>query len=104
MNNYGTVLDCMGFAPLLQQMMTEWVVPLAAFYYPDVDGASMDRHHGFIVEYEIGKDKSLDLHVDGSDVTLNVCLGREFTGGELYFGGVRCRVHQETLPLPGEEF
>ena len=31
-------------------------------------------------------------------------LGEEFTGGELYFGGIRCAVHQETQPRPGEEF
>ena len=44
-------------------------------------GASLDSHHGFIVEYAVGKDASLDFHVDASDVTLNVCLGKEFTGG-----------------------
>jgi hypothetical protein len=104
MNNYGTVLDSMGFSPLMQQMMTEWVGPFASMLYADVGGGSLDRHHGFIVDYAIGKDTSLDFHVDESDVTLNVCLGKQFTGGELYFGGVRCRLCQETLPLPGEEF
>ena len=33
----------------------------------------------------IGHDLGLDMHTDDSDVTLNVCLGREFTGaGESY--------------------
>jgi hypothetical protein len=104
MNNYGTVLDCMGFSPLMQEIMTDWVGPFASMLYPDVGGSSLDRHHGFIVDYAIGKDTALDLHVDESDVTLNVCLGMEFTGGELYFGGVRCRVCQESLPMTGEEF
>src|SRR4051812_12607133 len=104
MNNYGTVLDCMGFSPVMQQMMTEWVAPFASLLYADVGGGSLDRHHGFIVDYAIGKDTSLNFHVDESDVTLNVCLGTQFTGGELYFGGVRCRLCQETAPLPVEEF
>jgi hypothetical protein len=56
------------------------------------------------VEYKIGKDTSLDFHVDASDVTLNVCLGKEFTGGSLFFRGIRCGLCQETLPRPEEEF
>lgn len=42
--------------------------------------------------------------MDEADVTLNVCLGKEFTGGNLYFGGVRCVFHQQTAPQPHEEF
>jgi hypothetical protein len=104
MNNYGTVLDSVGFGPFLQQLMREYVTPFAALLYPDVGGASLDSHHGFIVEYQLGKDTSLDFHVDASDVTLNVCLGKEFRGGTLFFRGVRCRLCQETPPLPEEEF
>lgn len=33
------------------------------------------------------------FHVDDSEVTLNVCLGKEFDGGELFFRGVRCDKH-----------
>ena len=32
---------------------------------------------------------SLAEHSDASVLTLNVCLGREFNGGELAFKGVR---------------
>jgi hypothetical protein len=49
----------------------------------------LDSHHGFIVEYELGKDSKLDFHVDEADVTLNLCLGKEFKGGDLYFAGIR---------------
>jgi hypothetical protein len=82
----------------------EYVSPLASLFYPDVGGDSLDSHHGFVVEYQPGKDVSLDFHVDASDVTLNVCLGKEFTGGELYFRGVRCGLCQQTDWLPAEEF
>lgn len=38
--------------------------------------------------------------MDDSEVTLNVCLGKQFSGGELYFRGVRCdkHVNSETQP------
>jgi hypothetical protein len=104
MNNYGAVLDSFGFQDFLQGMMLEYVVPLAALFYPEVGGASLDGHHGFVVEYKPGKDEKLDFHVDASDVTLNVCLGKRFTGGELFFRGVRCGAHQETPWRPDEEF
>lgn len=35
----------------------------------------------------------LGFHVDDSEVTLNVCLGKHFSGGELFFRGVRCDKH-----------
>ena len=31
--------------------------------------------------------------MDDSEVTLNVCLGKQFTGGDLFFRGVRCEKH-----------
>jgi hypothetical protein len=103
MNNYGAVLDTFGFQAMLQRLMLEYVAPFAALFYRDVGGDSLDSHHGFVVEYKPGKDVALDFHVDTSDVTLNVCLGKEFTGGELYFRGVRCGVCQQTPALPAEE-
>ena len=33
------------------------------------------------------------FHVDDSEVTLNICLGKHFTGGDMYFDGIRCRNH-----------
>lgn len=30
----------------------------------------------------------MDFHYDSSEVTLNVCLGKTFTGGSLYFRGL----------------
>jgi hypothetical protein len=40
-----------------------------------------------MVEYKAGHELGLDMHTDDSDVTLNVCLGREFTGAGLTFCG-----------------
>jgi hypothetical protein len=104
MNNYGAVLDTFGFQEMLQQLMLDYVSPFAALFYRDVGGDALDSHHGFVVAYEPGKDVALDFHVDASDVTLNVCLGKEFTEGELFFRGVRCGLCQQMPWLPREEF
>jgi hypothetical protein len=104
MNNYGNILDTFGFAPFLDSLMREYVAPFAALFYADVGGDSLDSHHGFVVEYQPDKDVKLDFHVDACEVTLNVCLGKEFTGGTLYFRGVRCSRCQETPWRPEELF
>jgi hypothetical protein len=121
MNNYGLILDEIGFTPMLDELRTKYVVPFAAILYPHVGGASLDYHHGFIVryhthflfflhfiswpqvdhaffiahalfiarstflfsqqvQYKMREDKKLDFHYDDSEVTLNVCLGKEFEG------------------------
>ena len=51
--------------------------------------AQLDAHHAFLVEYRAadGGDKGLDMHTDDSDVTFNVCLGRDFDGAGLTFCG-----------------
>jgi hypothetical protein len=38
-----------------------------------------------------------DMHVDDSEITLNVCLGKQFTGGKMYFIGRRCQNHVNSL-------
>jgi len=103
MNNYGAILDDFGFDQTLDDLMRIYVNPFSKLLYAHI-GDTLDDHHGFIVEYKIGKDIRLDFHVDDSDVTLNLCLGRVFEAGDLYFGGVRCAHHQQTKPLKNESF
>ncbi|VAH76721.1 unnamed protein product [Triticum turgidum subsp. durum] len=64
MNKYGAVLDDFGLEAMLNQFMEEFIAPI-----------------------------SKGFHVDDSEVTLNVCLGKQFSGGELYFRGIRCENH-----------
>lgn len=33
-----------------------------------------------MVKYKAGQDLGLDMHTDDSDVTVNVCLGKDFRG------------------------
>lgn len=102
MNNYGAILDDFGFRAVLDELMKGYVQKLSTVFYPRIP--RLDAHHGFIVSYEEQKDVSLDFHVDNAEVTLNICLGKAFTGSSLYFGGIRCREHQQDAPAKEESF
>lgn len=93
MNKHGAVLDDFGLESMLDKLMENFIRPISTVLFPEVGGSTLDSHHGFVVEY--GKDKDVDLgfHVDDSEVTLNVCLGKNFSGGELFFRGIRCDKH-----------
>ncbi|KAM6593637.1 hypothetical protein CsatA_001340 [Cannabis sativa] len=103
MNKYGAVLDDFGLETMLDKLMESFIRPISKVFFPEVGGATLDSHHGFVVEY--GKDRDVDLgfHVDDSEVTLNVCLGKQFSGGELYFRGTRCDKHVNTGSQPEQE-
>ncbi|KAK7271211.1 hypothetical protein RJT34_26921 [Clitoria ternatea] len=96
MNKYGAVLDDFGLETMLDKLMEGFIRPLSRVFFAEVGGSTLDSHHGFVVEY--GKDRDVDLgfHVDDSEVTLNVCLGKQFSGGELFFRGMRCEKHVNT--------
>ncbi|KAH8947359.1 hypothetical protein BDL97_11G036700 [Sphagnum fallax] len=102
MNNYGAVLDDIGMENMLNELMTRYLNPMAAVLFPNVGGSSLDSHHGFVVEYAMDRDLDLGFHVDDSEVTLNVCLGKQFDSGELFFRGVRCDKHVNGESRPEE--
>ncbi|MEO1268393.1 MAG: hypothetical protein AAFX99_09855, partial [Myxococcota bacterium] len=102
MNQYGVILDDIGYRDALAALVEEVVRPLAAVLFPEVGGASLDHHHGFIVNYGDERDRDLGFHVDDSEVTVNLCLGAEFEGGELYFQGRRCLWHLQDPPAADE--
>lgn len=96
MNKYGAVLDDFGLETMLDKLMETYIRPLSKVFFAEVGGSTLDSHHGFVVEYGKGRDVDLGFHVDDSEVTLNVCLGKQFTGGELFFRGTRCEKHVNT--------
>ena len=88
MNNYGVILDDLGLSPMLAELRTSLLIPaIARHLYAEHGGATLDGHHAFVVQYSMDTERDLGFHYDASDVTLNVCLGHEFTGGELFFRG-----------------
>eukprot|EP01018_Ginkgo_biloba_P029452 Gb_08149 [translate_table: standard] len=102
MNKYGAVLDDFGLETMLDRLMIEFIGPLASVLFPNLGGSTLESHHGFVVEYSKDRDLELGFHVDDSEVTLNVCLGKQFTGGELFFRGVRCDKHVNSETYPEE--
>ncbi|XP_060969107.1 2-oxoglutarate and iron-dependent oxygenase domain-containing protein CP2 isoform X1 [Cannabis sativa] len=104
MNKYGAVLDDFGMESMLDKLMNEFIRPMSKVFFSDVGGSSLDLHHGFVVEYGMDRDVELGFHVDDSEVTLNVCLGKQFSGGELFFRGVRCEQHVNSETQPEESF
>ncbi|KAJ7943082.1 2-oxoglutarate (2OG) and Fe(II)-dependent oxygenase superfamily protein [Quillaja saponaria] len=96
MNKFGAVLDDFGLETMLDQLMNGFISPISRVFFPEVGGSTLDSHHGFIVEYGTDRDVDLGFHVDDSEVTLNICLGKQFLGGELFFRGIRCDEHINT--------
>lgn len=74
--------------PLVTPLRERFLQPLMALLYPDCGGAWLDSHRAFVVKYAPGQDRELGCHYDNAELTINVALGKAFTGGALYFGGL----------------
>jgi len=85
MNNYGLILNEIGLKPALSALQ-QAVQPVARALFP-LEGDKLDDHHSFVVSYKPSEDRGLDMHSDDSDVTLNVCLGKQFEASGLTFCG-----------------
>ncbi len=92
MNNYGLVVNDIGLRAVITQLQHHVLQPLASLLYPRqagdaAAGSGFSGHHSFIVKYRADEDLGLDMHTDDSDVTFNLCLGRNFTGAALTLCG-----------------
>ncbi len=93
MNNYGMVTNDIGLKPFIDALLTKIIHPMAEKCFPnEVFTSTLDHHHTFVVVYkgeELGAgDRKLDMHHDASEITLNVCLGRQnFKASGLRFCG-----------------
>ena len=104
MNRYGLLLDDLGLGAAADRLTREVLRPLAATHFADLGGADLDDPHAFLVEYGEDADEHLDFHVDDSEVTLNLCLGSDFSGSELLFQGLRCPAHLQTPCSPADQY
>lgn len=86
MNNYGVIVNDIGMEQLIFSLQERVLQPLIGVLFP-AEGSELDGHHAFIVRYKQSEDTHLDVHHDDSDVTFNVCLGRNFTGAGLVLCG-----------------
>ncbi|XP_048199030.1 2-oxoglutarate and iron-dependent oxygenase domain-containing protein 2 isoform X2 [Perognathus longimembris pacificus] len=89
MNNYGVLMSELGLdQPLVTPLREHFLQPLMALLFPECGGGCLDSHRAFVVKYALGQDLELGCHYDNAELTLNVALGKAFTGGALYFGGL----------------
>lgn len=74
-------------------------MPIARLLYPEWVGEGLDSHQVFTVSYTKGGDLDLAYHYDNAEVTLNICLGKSFRGGALYFGPMKGVIPASILAL-----
>jgi len=101
MHYAGVVFEPMGLAPVMNRLRETIVEPFRSKLYTEFD--ALDEDYAFAATYGRGLDHRLGFHVDDSEVTLNVSLGAEHTGGELTFLGRRCPLHRQDHHRPEEE-
>ena len=96
LHEYGAVVD----DPMLQYWIDELgnkrlkpVIEKLFSWLPDFD---LSSHYAFLTRYGEDANKALDLHVDASHITLNICLESHAQGSDLVFTGVRCAKHVDT--------
>ena len=97
MNRAGVIVNEIGMHSLMSALLQLIISPLAAHLFSNESFAtSLDHHHSFVVHYAADDaasgagavaDSGLDMHHDASEVTLNVCLGRQFCGSGIRFCG-----------------
>lgn len=103
MHDYGETLATLGMDDL-SRVLRNMFTPIATRLFADCGGSEIDGEHAFLAEYGAEFDDALGFHVDDSAVTLNVCLGENFSGAEIYFRGMRCDLHRQTSATPTESF
>ncbi len=97
MNRLGVVLDEMNsdVRTFFDELTARIAQPLASVLFEEwLNGGVLDHHHAFSVQYVANHTHAdgvdhLSTHMDDSTITINACLGRDFTGGAVFFRGVR---------------
>lgn len=90
MNRAGLIVNEIGMHALMSSLLEVVVAPLTLALFPsEVFASTLDHHHSFVVQYSTadGGDRELDMHHDAAEMTLNVCLGKDFAGAGLRFCG-----------------
>lgn len=65
-------------------------------YFPPIVQNCTNGTWGYQILNKLNNFVFVGFHVDDSEVTLNVCLGQQFSDGELFFRGIRCDKHVNT--------
>jgi len=101
MHSSGVVFEPMGLAPAMSHLRSSVIDPIRAVLYPEFE--ALDDDYAFAATYGHQLDRRLGFHVDDSEVTLNVSLSADYSGGEVIFQGRRCTLHRQEAHRPDEE-
>ncbi|CAI9723761.1 2-oxoglutarate and iron-dependent oxygenase domain-containing protein 2-like [Octopus vulgaris] len=95
MSNNGCLLEELGFdKEFLEPLRMNYISWITRFLFPDFGGGSLDSHRVFTVKYSMGQDRNLGAHYDNAEITLNVCLGKDFSAGGLNFRGLNTEMYE----------
>merc|ERR1712146_195234 len=87
MGEYGIVLGDLNIST--QKLVEEFILPRAKQTHPEWGMFFVDRQHAFTVHYGKKLDKDLSMHMDGAEVTFNLCLRNTLqVKDELVFGRI----------------
>lgn len=81
---------------LLIPLRERYLQPITSILFPVSGGGDLDSHKAFVVKYKMGEDLDLNFHYDNAEITINIALGKDFTGGDLYFGDMRTEQSRDT--------
>jgi hypothetical protein len=91
------------FQAFYQDLMDQFMRPIARLLFPDIYGYD-SQTFGFSIQWEAGKDTTLQAHSDASSVTLNINLnlpGEEFSGSAVRFMDPATRQVKDLTFAPG---
>eukprot|EP00658_Telonema_sp_P-2_P021556 TRINITY_DN18588_c0_g1_i1.p1 TRINITY_DN18588_c0_g1~~TRINITY_DN18588_c0_g1_i1.p1 ORF type:complete len:214 (+),score=19.85 TRINITY_DN18588_c0_g1_i1:3-644(+) len=83
MNRAGLILNEIGLGPLMDRILKHYLGPVCRALYPRLLSSGFEAHHSFIVSYSLETDRSLGVHDDNSEVTINISLSNQYTGADL---------------------
>jgi len=83
MNRAGLILNEIGMGPFMDRLIEHYLGPVSAALYPRLLGEGFEAHHSFIVSYSMETDRTLGVHDDNSEVTINIALSDRYTGAKL---------------------
>lgn len=84
------LLDELGlYDNFVTPLRENYLTSICRILYPDLVGDGLDSHKAFTVTYKMTGDHELSTHFDNAEITINICLGKQFEEGSLYFGGMK---------------
>ncbi|MEM8695931.1 MAG: 2OG-Fe(II) oxygenase [Pseudomonadota bacterium] len=92
------------FQAFYRDLMDHFMRPIARLLFPDIYGYD-SQTFGFSIQWEAGKDTTLQAHTDASSVTLNINLnlpGEEFAGSAVRFMNPTTKSVKDLTFAPGK--